>query len=709
MKSKSTSFLLTSTFVAVVATTVNLQAAALTWDTSPGDDVTITPGSGTWNTVITDPGSSNIVWNDTGVDVIWSQTSSVAALNSAIFAGGDAAADTYAVTVGEDIAASDVIINNNGYRFTAVAPQTILTGAGSLIVAASGDLTIGKSLTIGSNVTFTRNNGAFNIFDITSNNASITIESGATLSNSKTASSSAQLRIAGVGSVLNVSGTFSSASTGTTGGALNVGYTSVAPIGSATVNVLTGGLMQTASGFLEIGSNSTGVVNVDGGTVKSIGGQIRVGNGNSANGSGTLNINSGTVTTSGSTATFKLGQSTGKGTVNLNGGLLAVKQVEFATPAVNTFNFNGGELRAYTSSTNFFSGVSAVCNVRDGGAKFHTNFGNNITVTAALTHSVIGGDNATDGGLTKLSSGILTLTAASTYTGPTTISGGSIQLGDGTDTRDGTISNSPTITIGNASLIYNRFGSSSYGGNITGTGSVMKTGPGTQTLTGDNDYTGATTVNDGVLAVSGGNLPDVGSLVIDGTGKVDIDTGNEEVDTLFFGATQMDAGTYGSSSSVPTPTTIDDDRFSGTGILTVASSPPVLDPYVSWADSKGLTGANNGANQDPDFDTVSNLVEFVLGGEPNPANPGANSTGLLPAVSTPGGNLAFTFTRDPQSDVPELVLTIEVGTDLLTFPDVYTVGSSPEISVDGNQVTLTLPQAPDAKKFARLNAVYTAP
>lgn len=156
----------------------------------------------------------------------------------------------------------------------------------------------------------------------------------------------------------------------------------------------------------------------------------------------------------------------------------------------------------------------------------------------------------------------------------------------------------------------------------------------------------------------------------------------------------------------------DTSSFTTNGTIKVVAAG--AGPYATWATSKGLTVANNGANQDPDLDTVSNLVEFVLGGQPNPANPNANSTGLLPVVSTPGGNLVFSFTRDPQSKVAELALSIRVGTDLLTFPDVYVVGndtasSTAGVTVTGDVVTLTIPQAPNTKKFARLNAVYTAP
>ena len=73
--------------------------------------------------------------------------------------------------------------------------------------------------------------------------------------------------------------------------------------------------------------------------------------------------------------------------------------------------------------------------------------------------------------MTKDGTGTQTLTGANTYTGTTTITAGTLQLGNGTTGNDGTIANSLSI-VDNANLTYNRFGSTSYGGVISGTGTV---------------------------------------------------------------------------------------------------------------------------------------------------------------------------------------------------------------------------------------------
>lgn len=71
-----------------------------------------------------------------------------------------------------------------------------------------------------------------------------------------------------------------------------------------------------------------------------------------------------------------------------------------------------------------------------------------------------------------------------------------------------------------------------------------------------------------------------------------------------------------------------------------------LTAYETWINSKNLNGAAALNTSDPDQDGVANVFEFIFGGEPNPANPGANSTSLLPTAALVGtGDIVFTFKR----------------------------------------------------------------
>ncbi|MGB7840698.1 MAG: autotransporter-associated beta strand repeat-containing protein, partial [Terrimicrobiaceae bacterium] len=102
------------------------------------------------------------------------------------------------------------------------------------------------------------------------------------------------------------------------------------------------------------------------------------------------------------------------------------------------------------------------------------------------------------GSVTQAGAGTLTLTGANTYTGGTTINTGStLQIGGGSTT--GSITGD---VVDNGTLIFNRSNALTFGGNISGSGAVTKIAAGTLTLSGDNSYTGVTTINAGTLVVS---------------------------------------------------------------------------------------------------------------------------------------------------------------------------------------------------------------
>jgi autotransporter-associated beta strand protein len=96
-------------------------------------------------------------------------------------------------------------------------------------------------------------------------------------------------------------------------------------------------------------------------------------------------------------------------------------------------------------------------------------------------------------------------------------------------------SSTQTLTFNNANAVSvsGIIADGSLGGAIT----LIKTGAGTTTLTAANTYTGATTINQGTLALSGGNnrLATTGTLTFSGaTGTLDIGANSQTLSTIAF-------------------------------------------------------------------------------------------------------------------------------------------------------------------------------
>jgi fibronectin-binding autotransporter adhesin len=121
----------------------------------------------------------------------------------------------------------------------------------------------------------------------------------------------------------------------------------------------------------------------------------------------------------------------------------------------------------------------------------------------------IGGGGSIGGGasLSKAGDGLLILTTDNNYSGPTTISAGTVQVGAGGSSGSlgtGTISN-------NGTLVFNRSNTLAVSASIEGVGELRQIGPGTLTLSGTNLYDGPTTVSAGTLQI--GNSSALGSAV----------------------------------------------------------------------------------------------------------------------------------------------------------------------------------------------------
>jgi autotransporter-associated beta strand protein len=398
--------------------------------------------------------------------------------------------------------------------------------------------------------------------------------------NLHTSASAGKVTARGTAAIMNLSGT------------VFAGTAGLGVEGTNTQMNITGGTTTVTGNavFIAPDSAQTGTLNVSGGTLVATGKNLWIGadgfNGatdNSGNGvlsiSGTGLLDTGTSTT----GTFRLGAnrtgSNSTGTLNLDGGTLAVnRSITFGSKANSgTFNFNGGTFKANGTSATLSATTSGRVNVRNGGAVIDSN-GFNITLGEELQHSNIGGDAATDGGLTKKGNGLLTLAATNTYTGVTTIEAGGLRItrttalynGDSAswtaanlNVRSGALlafnvggidefteanvtslltnlasSSGPTDGMNDGALL--GFDTTNAAGGFTiadtladttgeggGARGFQKFGNNTLTLTGSNTYTAGTTVHGGTLVIGNASAIGSGSLTVATTANTTLQAGTD--------------------------------------------------------------------------------------------------------------------------------------------------------------------------------------
>ncbi|WP_415122501.1 autotransporter outer membrane beta-barrel domain-containing protein [Paraburkholderia sp.] len=147
------------------------------------------------------------------------------------------------------------------------------------------------------------------------------------------------------------------------------------------------------------------------------------------------------------------------------------------------------------------------------------------------------------GNVVKAGAGVLNLAGSNTYAGGTTISGGTIQVGSdaglgaaaGTLTLDGgTLRTTAGMTITRATTLGASGGTFetatpdpqdptqylAFAGPVSGSGGLTKTGAGTLILSGNNSYTGPTTVSSGYLYVNGDQSAATGPTSVAGGARL---------------------------------------------------------------------------------------------------------------------------------------------------------------------------------------------
>ncbi|EAA7310426.1 fibronectin-binding autotransporter adhesin ShdA [Salmonella enterica subsp. enterica serovar Albany] len=226
-----------------------------------------------------------------------------------------------------------------------------------------------------------------------------------------------------------------------------------------------------------------------------------------------------------------------------------------------TSNWNGSKLTKQGDGTLILSntGNDYGDTVIDGGilaAKDAASIGTgDVTIaesaTLALSQGTLDNNVTGEGQIVKSGSDELIVTGDNSYSGGTTISGGTLTADHADSLGTGTIANSGVLQVGEGELE----------NTLSGAGSLVKTGTGELTLSGDNSYSGTTTItggtltadhadslgtgtiaNSGVLQVGEGELENTlsgsGSLVKTGTGELTLSG-----DNTYSGGTTITGGT----------------------------------------------------------------------------------------------------------------------------------------------------------------------
>ena len=374
-----------------------------------------------------------------------------------------------------------------------------------------------------------------------------------------------------------------------TGGRLEVGD----------IQVGGGNFTNTSNRTLLMSGNAT-LTNVSGSNLTITGAS------NSASGLMKINI-SGNATLLASNGDIVLGSNsslTGSGSLTKNGSGDLILSGTSSFTGTTTINQGAVVLGANQK----LGAIAGSGNLSLGSYTLTTNASSSTTFSGAISGS---------GGLTKNGTGTLTLTGELSYTGNTSINTGTVVIGSpsqlGGGSYSGNIANSGT-------LIYSGTSNQTLSGILSGTGVLTHNASSRLTLTGNNSYSGNTTINTGTVEIGSagrlgggsysGNIANSGTLIYSGTS-------NQTLSGIISGTGVL---THNASSRL---TLAGNNSYSGNTTITNGT--------LEITTNGRLGGGNYSGN-------ITNSGQFVLGSNSNQTLSGQisgngaitkNGTGIL--------------------------------------------------------------------------------
>ncbi|HAU7304299.1 TPA: fibronectin-binding autotransporter adhesin ShdA [Salmonella enterica subsp. enterica serovar Wangata] len=333
---------------------------------------------------------------------------------------------------------------------------------------------------------------------------------------------------------------------------------------------------------------------------------------------------SGGTTISGGTLTVDHADSLGSGDID-NSGVLKVGEGELE----NTLFGSGSLVKTGTgeltlSGDNDYSGGTTIS-----GGTLTADHADSLGTGAIANSGVLQvGEGELEntlsgsGSLVKTGSGELTLSGDNGYSGGTTITGGTLIADNADSLGTGAVANSGVLQVGEGELE----------NTLSGSGSLVKTGTGELTLSGDNSYSGTTTITDGTLiaanvnALGGGNIDNSGTLMLDANGAFELAnvTTHTGATTALAAGSTLDAGQLtqenGSTLSIDLGAATDDavitaDSVTLGGTLNVTGIGSVTDSWTPEAYTYTLIDSDSAITSDFDDLTIAGMnredVDFL--------------------------------------------------------------------------------------------------